>query len=38
VTTDLSGRLIRLPLWVGLKVSDIEFVVASVSESLTQYV
>ena len=38
VTTDLSSRLIRLPLWVGLKSSDIEFVVASVTESLMQYV
>jgi dTDP-4-amino-4,6-dideoxygalactose transaminase len=38
VTTDLSSRLIRLPLWIGLKSSDIEFVVASVTESLTQYV
>jgi len=38
VTTDLSSRLIRLPLWVGLKPQDMEFVIASVTESLTQYV
>jgi dTDP-4-amino-4,6-dideoxygalactose transaminase len=37
VTTDLSSRLIRLPLWVGLKPSEVEFVIASVTESLTQY-
>ena len=35
---DLSSRLIRLPLWVGLKPGDIGFVIASVTESLTQYV
>ena len=38
VTTDLSSRLIRLPLWVGLKPPDMEFVIAAVTESLTQYV
>ena len=38
VTTSLSGRLIRLPLWIGLNSSEIEFVIASVAESLTQYV
>jgi len=37
VTTDLSSRLIRLPLWIGLKPSEVEFVIASVTESLTQY-
>jgi dTDP-4-amino-4,6-dideoxygalactose transaminase len=37
VTMSVSSRLIRLPLWVDLKSSDIEFVVASVTESVTQY-
>ena len=38
VTVDLSGRLIRLPIWVGLHASDIDAVIASVTESLPQYV
>ena len=38
VTTDLSGRLIRLPIWVGLQPADVERVVGSVTESLMQYV
>lgn len=38
VTTSLSSRLIRLPLWIGLNSAEIEFVMASVSESVTQYV
>ena len=38
VTTSLSSRLIRLPLWIGLNPSEMEFVIASVAESLTQYV
>jgi len=38
VTTDLSGRLIRLPIWVGLQPADVDRVVGSVTESLMQYV
>ena len=38
VTTNLSGRLIRLPMWVGLQPADIDRVVGSVTESLMQYV
>ena len=38
VTMDLSSRLIRLPIWVGLQPSDVDRVVGSVSESLMQYV
>ncbi|HEU5259754.1 MAG TPA: dTDP-4-amino-4,6-dideoxygalactose transaminase [Vicinamibacterales bacterium] len=38
VTTSVSSRLIRLPLWIGLNPSEMEFVIASVAESLTQYV
>jgi dTDP-4-amino-4,6-dideoxygalactose transaminase len=37
VTTSVSSRLIRLPLWIGLNPSEMEFVIASVAESLTQY-
>jgi dTDP-4-amino-4,6-dideoxygalactose transaminase len=37
VTMSLSSRLIRLPLWIGLNPSDVDFVIASVTESLTQY-
>jgi dTDP-4-amino-4,6-dideoxygalactose transaminase len=36
VTTDLSSRLIRLPLWVGLQPADVDLVVGSVSASLMQ--
>jgi len=38
VTMSVSSRLIRLPLWIGLNPSDIEFVIAAATESLTQYV
>jgi len=38
VTTNLSSRLIRLPIWVGLQPSDVDRVVGSVTESLMQYV
>jgi len=38
VTTSLSSQLIRLPLWTGLHPSEMEFVIASVAESLTQHV
>ena len=38
VTTDLSSRLIRLPIWVGLQPSEVEAVIASVAELLTQHV
>ena len=38
VTTSVSSRLIRLPLWIGLSPSEMEFVIASVAASLTQYV
>jgi len=38
VSTSVSSRLIRLPIWIGLNPSEMEFVIASVAESLTQYV
>lgn len=38
VTVDLASRLIRLPIWVGLETSDVDRVVSSITESLTQYV
>jgi dTDP-4-amino-4,6-dideoxygalactose transaminase len=38
MTTSLSSRLIRLPLWVGLNPSQVEFVIRSVTDSLTQCV
>jgi dTDP-4-amino-4,6-dideoxygalactose transaminase len=38
VTTTLSSRLIRLPVWVGVKPAEAEFIVASVTESLAQHV
>jgi dTDP-4-amino-4,6-dideoxygalactose transaminase len=38
VTTDLSSRMIRLPLWVGLKPSQIETVIEDVSGSLAERV
>jgi len=38
VTTSLGSQLIRLPLWTGLHPSEMEFVIASVAESLTQHV
>jgi len=38
VTMSSSSRLMRLPLWIGLNPSEIEFVITSVAESLTQYV
>jgi dTDP-4-amino-4,6-dideoxygalactose transaminase len=38
VSTSVSSRLIRLPIWIGLHPSEMEFVIASVAESLTQYV
>jgi len=34
VTDDLSGRLVRLPLWVGMDDVQVEHVVASVTEAL----
>jgi dTDP-4-amino-4,6-dideoxygalactose transaminase len=37
-TTDLSSRLIRLPLWIGLKTSEIEMVIAGVTESVAAHV
>jgi dTDP-4-amino-4,6-dideoxygalactose transaminase len=30
VTEDLSGRIVRLPLWMGLQDADVEQVVGSV--------
>jgi len=36
VTEDLSRRLIRLPLWVGLDRSQVEFVIDGVAKSVTQ--
>jgi len=38
VTTTLSSRLIRLPVWVGVKPAEAEFIITSVTESLTQHV
>ena len=38
VTTTLSSRLIRLPVWVGVTPPEAEFIIASVAESLTQHV
>ena len=38
VTVDLSGRLIRLPIWVGLQPSEVDRVIGSVTESVMQYV
>ena len=38
VTMSVSSRLMRLPLWIGLNPSEMEFVISSVTESLTQYV
>jgi dTDP-4-amino-4,6-dideoxygalactose transaminase len=38
VTTDLSNRLIRLPLWVGLTPSEVEMVIEGVTESLVEHV
>jgi len=38
VSTSVSSRLIRLPIWIGLNPSEMEFVIASVAESLTHYV
>jgi dTDP-4-amino-4,6-dideoxygalactose transaminase len=35
-TTDLSSRLIRLPMWVGLQPADVDLVVGSVTASLMQ--
>jgi len=35
VTEDCSGRLIRLPLWVGLQDADVAQVLAVVTESLS---
>jgi dTDP-4-amino-4,6-dideoxygalactose transaminase len=34
VTSDLSSRLVRLPMWVGLKTADIETVIEAVTTSL----
>jgi dTDP-4-amino-4,6-dideoxygalactose transaminase len=38
VTSDLSSRLVRLPIWVGLRTADIETVIAAVTASLAQSV
>jgi dTDP-4-amino-4,6-dideoxygalactose transaminase len=34
VTSDLSSRLVRLPMWVGLKTADIDTVIEAVTTSL----
>jgi dTDP-4-amino-4,6-dideoxygalactose transaminase len=34
VTTDVSDRLLRLPLWVGMSDADVDRVAAAVAESL----
>jgi len=38
VTSDSSSRLVRLPMWVGLQVADIEAVVAAVGTSVAERV
>jgi dTDP-4-amino-4,6-dideoxygalactose transaminase len=34
VTNDVSERLVRLPLWAGMKTEDVERVVGAVSRAL----
>jgi dTDP-4-amino-4,6-dideoxygalactose transaminase len=38
VTSDLSSRLVRLPIWVGLEAADIETVIAAVATSVADRV
>ncbi len=36
VTTDASGRLLRLPLWAGMSVNEIERVIAAVRNAVSR--
>jgi dTDP-4-amino-4,6-dideoxygalactose transaminase len=36
VTSSVSGRLVRLPLWVGMTAEEVEYVIASAGDTLSR--